>query len=82
MEDRETTGDCPTGAEATIWAMPVVRLRGPLKRLAGDRSEHALEGALSQLAEEQAGQELLFGRGRAREERRQPAFPVGCRSAA
>ncbi len=24
--------------------MPVVRLRGPLKRLAGDRSEHALEG--------------------------------------
>ena len=25
--------------------MPVVRLRGPLKRLAGDRSEHALEGA-------------------------------------
>jgi molybdopterin converting factor small subunit len=25
--------------------MPVVRLRGPLKRLAGDRSEHAIEGA-------------------------------------
>ncbi len=25
--------------------MPLVRLRGPLKRLAGDRSEHALEGA-------------------------------------
>ena len=25
--------------------MPVVRLRGPLKRLAGDRAEHALEGA-------------------------------------
>ena len=25
--------------------MPVVRLRGPLKRLAGDRTEHALEGA-------------------------------------
>ena len=24
--------------------MPLVRLRGPLKRLAGDRSEHALEG--------------------------------------
>jgi sulfur-carrier protein len=24
--------------------MPVVRLRGPLKQLAGDRSEHALEG--------------------------------------
>lgn len=24
--------------------MPVVRLRGPLKRLAGDCSEHALEG--------------------------------------
>jgi sulfur-carrier protein len=25
--------------------MPVVRLRGPLKRLAGDRPEHQLEGA-------------------------------------
>ncbi len=25
--------------------MPVVRLRGPLKRLAGDRAEHELEGA-------------------------------------
>lgn len=25
--------------------MPVVRLRGPLKRLAGDRAEHAIEGA-------------------------------------
>ena len=25
--------------------MPLVRLRGPLKRLAGDRSEHAIEGA-------------------------------------
>jgi molybdopterin converting factor small subunit len=25
--------------------MPVVRVRGPLKRLAGDRSEHALEGS-------------------------------------
>ena len=25
--------------------MPVVRLREPLKRLAGDRSEHALDGA-------------------------------------
>jgi molybdopterin converting factor small subunit len=25
--------------------MPVVRLRGPLKRLAGDRSEHPIEGA-------------------------------------
>jgi molybdopterin converting factor small subunit len=25
--------------------MPVVRLRQPLKRLAGDRAEHALEGA-------------------------------------
>jgi molybdopterin synthase sulfur carrier subunit len=24
--------------------MPVVRLRGPLKQLAGDRSEHAVEG--------------------------------------
>jgi sulfur-carrier protein len=24
--------------------MPLVRLRGPLKRLAGDRSEHAIEG--------------------------------------
>ncbi len=24
--------------------MPVVRLRGPLKRLAGDRSEHAIAG--------------------------------------
>jgi sulfur-carrier protein len=24
--------------------MPVVRLRGPLKRLAGDRAEHAIEG--------------------------------------
>jgi len=24
--------------------MPVVRLRGPLKRLAGDRAEHALDG--------------------------------------
>jgi len=24
--------------------MPVVRVRGPLKRLAGDRSDHALEG--------------------------------------
>jgi molybdopterin converting factor small subunit len=24
--------------------MPVVRLRGPLKRLAGDRSEHELDG--------------------------------------
>ena len=25
--------------------MPIVRLRGPLKRLAGDRAEHAIEGA-------------------------------------
>ena len=25
--------------------MAVVRLRGPLKRLAGDRSEHAIDGA-------------------------------------
>jgi molybdopterin converting factor small subunit len=25
--------------------MPVLRLRGPLKRLAGDRAEHVLEGA-------------------------------------
>ena len=25
--------------------MPVVRLRGPLKRLAGDRPEHVLDGA-------------------------------------
>lgn len=25
--------------------MAIVRLRGPLKRLAGDRSEHAVEGA-------------------------------------
>ena len=25
--------------------MPLVRLRGPLKRLAGDRAEHTLEGA-------------------------------------
>jgi molybdopterin converting factor small subunit len=25
--------------------MPLVRLRGPLKRLAGDRAEHAIEGA-------------------------------------
>ena len=25
--------------------MALVRLRGPLKRLAGDRSEHAIEGA-------------------------------------
>jgi molybdopterin converting factor small subunit len=25
--------------------MTIVRLRGPLKRLAGDRSDHALEGA-------------------------------------
>ena len=25
--------------------MPVVRLRGPLKRLAGDRAEHAVDGA-------------------------------------
>ena len=24
--------------------MPVVRLRGPLKRLAGDRSEHSIDG--------------------------------------
>jgi molybdopterin synthase sulfur carrier subunit len=24
--------------------MPVVRVRGPLKQLAGDRSEHAIEG--------------------------------------
>ena len=24
--------------------MPVLRLRGPLKRLAGDRAEHAIEG--------------------------------------
>jgi molybdopterin synthase sulfur carrier subunit len=24
--------------------MPLVRLRGPLKRLAGDRAEHAIEG--------------------------------------
>jgi sulfur-carrier protein len=24
--------------------MPLVRLRGPLKRLAGDRSEHVIEG--------------------------------------
>jgi molybdopterin synthase sulfur carrier subunit len=29
----------------TIQAMPTVRVRGPLKRLAGDRSEHAIEGA-------------------------------------
>jgi sulfur-carrier protein len=28
----------------TIPRVPVVRLRGPLKRLAGDRSEHAVEG--------------------------------------
>lgn len=26
-------------------AMALVRLRGPLKRLAGDRSEHAVDGA-------------------------------------
>jgi sulfur-carrier protein len=25
--------------------MPVVRLRGPLKRLAGDRAEHVVEGS-------------------------------------
>jgi molybdopterin converting factor small subunit len=25
--------------------MPIVRLRGPLKRLAGDRSDHELDGA-------------------------------------
>ena len=25
--------------------MPLVRLRGPLKRLAGDRAEHTIEGA-------------------------------------
>ena len=25
--------------------MPLVRLRGPLKQLAGDRAEHAVEGA-------------------------------------
>jgi len=25
--------------------MPLVRLRGPLKQLAGDRAEHAIEGA-------------------------------------
>ena len=25
--------------------MPLVRLRGPLRRLAGDRSEHAIDGA-------------------------------------
>ena len=25
--------------------MPVVRLRGPLKRLAGDRSQHTVDGA-------------------------------------
>ena len=25
--------------------MPVVRLRGPLKQLAGDRAEHAIDGA-------------------------------------
>jgi len=25
--------------------MPLVRLRGPLKRLAGDRAEHTLDGA-------------------------------------
>jgi molybdopterin synthase sulfur carrier subunit len=25
--------------------MPLVRLRGPLKRLTGDRSEHRIEGA-------------------------------------
>jgi sulfur-carrier protein len=25
--------------------MPLVRLRGPLKRLAGDRAEHAIDGA-------------------------------------
>jgi molybdopterin synthase sulfur carrier subunit len=25
--------------------MPLVRLRGPLKRLAGDRSEHPIEGS-------------------------------------
>jgi molybdopterin converting factor small subunit len=25
--------------------MPLVRLRGPLKQLAGDRSEHAIDGA-------------------------------------
>jgi molybdopterin synthase sulfur carrier subunit len=25
--------------------MPLVRIRGPLKRLAGDRSEHVIDGA-------------------------------------
>ena len=33
-----------SGADTRIPAMAVVRLRGPLKRLAGDRSEHAIEG--------------------------------------
>ena len=32
------------GASPTIPAMPRVHLREPLKRLAGNRSEHALQG--------------------------------------
>ena len=34
----------PAQTSTSIPAMPVVRLRGPLKRLAGDRAEHAIEG--------------------------------------
>ena len=33
-----------TPDRVTIRGMPLVRVRGPLKRLAGDRSEHALDG--------------------------------------
>jgi molybdopterin synthase sulfur carrier subunit len=33
-----------TAADRRIAPVAVVRLRGPLKRLAGDRTEHAVEG--------------------------------------
>jgi sulfur-carrier protein len=32
------------GHSPTIGAMPLVRLRAPLKRLAGDQAEHPIEG--------------------------------------
>ena len=53
--------------------MAVVRLRGPLKRIAGDRSEHTMEGATVvellralELAHPAAGGWILDERGRIR----------------
>jgi molybdopterin synthase sulfur carrier subunit len=34
-----------TSTSTRIGAMPLVRLRGPLKRLADDRAEHAIDGS-------------------------------------